>query len=149
MKLSQRILGPCTLVQGALKNILRRTPQEFYHNTLSFLKVRAACSLPLGSRGMPPVALGIMGPHFWNNVPRWCFQIRRWHRCKYPPYISLASGNSLCSWPRASHGRLIPDASGAHLGSPSLTWDLLLITYPFLLLNFYSLMSLPPLVVQC
>lgn len=48
MKLSQRILGPCTIVQGALKNILRRTPQEFYHNTLSLLKVRAACGLLLG-----------------------------------------------------------------------------------------------------
>uniref|UniRef100_A0A9L0J8I7 Tyrosine aminotransferase n=1 Tax=Equus asinus TaxID=9793 RepID=A0A9L0J8I7_EQUAS len=41
VKLSQRILGPCTIVQGALKNILRRTPQEFYHNTLSLLKSNA------------------------------------------------------------------------------------------------------------
>ncbi|KAM4801318.1 tyrosine aminotransferase isoform X2 [Urocitellus parryii] len=41
VKLSQRILGPCTIVQGALKSILRRTPQEFYHNTLSFLKSNA------------------------------------------------------------------------------------------------------------
>ncbi|KAI4534396.1 hypothetical protein MG293_015256 [Ovis ammon polii] len=41
VKLSQRILGPCTLVQGALKSILCRTPQEFYHNTLSFLKSNA------------------------------------------------------------------------------------------------------------
>ncbi|EPY81976.1 tyrosine aminotransferase [Camelus ferus] len=41
VKLSQRILGPCTLVQGALKSILHRTPQEFYHNTLSFLKSNA------------------------------------------------------------------------------------------------------------
>ncbi|KAM7332453.1 hypothetical protein ACRRTK_009161 [Alexandromys fortis] len=39
VKLSQRILGPCTIVQGALKSILQRTPQEFYHDTLSFLKV--------------------------------------------------------------------------------------------------------------
>ncbi|KAM4834038.1 tyrosine aminotransferase isoform 1-T3 [Thomomys bottae] len=41
VKLSQRILGPCTIVQGALKSILHRTPQEFYHNTLSFLKSNA------------------------------------------------------------------------------------------------------------
>ncbi|XP_049720382.1 tyrosine aminotransferase [Elephas maximus indicus] len=41
VKLSQRILGPCTIVQGALKSILRRTPQEFYHNTLRFLKSNA------------------------------------------------------------------------------------------------------------
>ncbi|MEJ1276057.1 tyrosine aminotransferase [Cricetulus griseus] len=41
VKLSQRILGPCTIVQGALKSILQRTPQEFYHDTLSFLKSNA------------------------------------------------------------------------------------------------------------
>ncbi|CAO2609922.1 Tyrosine aminotransferase [Lemmus lemmus] len=40
VKLSQRILGPCTIVQGALKSILQRTPREFYHDTLSFLKVK-------------------------------------------------------------------------------------------------------------
>lgn len=51
MKLSQRILGPCTIVQGALKSILRRTPQEFYHDTLSFLKVRAACGLSVWGSG--------------------------------------------------------------------------------------------------
>lgn len=51
VKLSQRILGPCTIVQGALKSILHRTPQEFYHNTLSFLKVSAACGFPLGDSG--------------------------------------------------------------------------------------------------
>ncbi|GAB1293645.1 Tyrosine aminotransferase [Apodemus speciosus] len=41
VKLSQRILGPCTIVQGALKSVLQRTPQEFYHDTLSFLKSNA------------------------------------------------------------------------------------------------------------
>ncbi|XP_020819403.1 tyrosine aminotransferase [Phascolarctos cinereus] len=40
VKLTQKILGPCTIVQGALKSIMR-TPQEFYHNTLSFLKSNA------------------------------------------------------------------------------------------------------------
>ncbi|XP_076204955.1 tyrosine aminotransferase isoform X2 [Aptenodytes patagonicus] len=39
LRLSQRILGPCTIVQGALERILQRTPPEFYHNTLSILKV--------------------------------------------------------------------------------------------------------------
>ncbi|XP_039358633.1 tyrosine aminotransferase isoform X2 [Mauremys reevesii] len=39
VSLSQRILGPCTIVQGALEHIIHRTPPEFYHNTLSFLKM--------------------------------------------------------------------------------------------------------------
>lgn len=39
VRLSQRILGPCTIVQGALEHILHRTPPEFYQNTLSILKV--------------------------------------------------------------------------------------------------------------
>lgn len=41
VRLSQRILGPCTIVQGALERILHRTPPEFYHNTLSILKVNS------------------------------------------------------------------------------------------------------------
>ncbi|XP_049642366.1 tyrosine aminotransferase [Suncus etruscus] len=41
VKLSQRILGPCTIVQGALKSILHRTPPEFYQDTLGFLKSNA------------------------------------------------------------------------------------------------------------
>ncbi|NXA54262.1 ATTY aminotransferase, partial [Nothocercus julius] len=41
LRLSQRILGPCTIVQGALEHILDRTPPEFYHNTLSILKSNA------------------------------------------------------------------------------------------------------------
>uniref|UniRef100_H0VBD4 Tyrosine aminotransferase n=1 Tax=Cavia porcellus TaxID=10141 RepID=H0VBD4_CAVPO len=57
VKLTQRILGPCTIVQGALKSILRRTPQEFYHNTLSFLKANAdLCYETLSSvPGLQPV----------------------------------------------------------------------------------------------
>lgn len=39
VKLSQRILGACTVVQGALESILNNTPQSFYNNTISFLKV--------------------------------------------------------------------------------------------------------------
>ncbi|XP_067358377.1 tyrosine aminotransferase isoform X1 [Channa argus] len=38
VKLSQRILGACTIVQGALESILNNTPQSFYNNTISFLK---------------------------------------------------------------------------------------------------------------
>uniref|UniRef100_A0A3B1JHT1 Tyrosine aminotransferase n=1 Tax=Astyanax mexicanus TaxID=7994 RepID=A0A3B1JHT1_ASTMX len=38
VKLSQRILGACTVVQGALESILNNTPAEFYQSTISFLK---------------------------------------------------------------------------------------------------------------
>ncbi|XP_067091201.1 tyrosine aminotransferase [Osmerus mordax] len=38
VKLSQRILGACTIVQGALESILNNTPKSFYHRTISFLK---------------------------------------------------------------------------------------------------------------
>uniref|UniRef100_A0A4W5JRR5 Tyrosine aminotransferase n=1 Tax=Hucho hucho TaxID=62062 RepID=A0A4W5JRR5_9TELE len=38
VKLSQRILGACTIVQGAIESILNDTPQEFYHRTINFLK---------------------------------------------------------------------------------------------------------------
>lgn len=39
VKLSQRILGACSIVQGALEQILDSTPQSFYNNTIGFLKV--------------------------------------------------------------------------------------------------------------
>lgn len=39
VKLSQRILGACSIVQGALERILNNTPQSFYNSTISFLKV--------------------------------------------------------------------------------------------------------------
>uniref|UniRef100_A0A673Z578 Tyrosine aminotransferase n=1 Tax=Salmo trutta TaxID=8032 RepID=A0A673Z578_SALTR len=38
VKLSQRILGACTIVQGAIESILNNTPQEFYHRTIRFLE---------------------------------------------------------------------------------------------------------------
>uniref|UniRef100_A0A6Q2WQG3 Tyrosine aminotransferase n=1 Tax=Esox lucius TaxID=8010 RepID=A0A6Q2WQG3_ESOLU len=38
VKLSQRILGACTIVQGALESILNDTPQDFYQRTIRFLK---------------------------------------------------------------------------------------------------------------
>nr|CAD7568267.1 unnamed protein product [Timema californicum] len=37
-RLSQRIIGSNTLVQGALPAILKNTPQEFYYNTLCILQ---------------------------------------------------------------------------------------------------------------
>lgn len=39
VKLSQRILGACSIVQGALESILNNTPQSFYSSTINFLKV--------------------------------------------------------------------------------------------------------------
>ncbi|XP_077451584.1 tyrosine aminotransferase isoform X8 [Stigmatopora argus] len=39
VKLSQRILGPCTIIQGALDGILNNTRQRFYDDTIHFLKV--------------------------------------------------------------------------------------------------------------
>lgn len=42
VKLSQRILGACSVVQGALESILNNTPQSFYKDTISFLKVNKA-----------------------------------------------------------------------------------------------------------
>lgn len=41
VKLSQRILGACTIIQGALESILNNTPQSFYSNTINFLKVNS------------------------------------------------------------------------------------------------------------
>uniref|UniRef100_A0A8D0GDS9 Tyrosine aminotransferase n=1 Tax=Sphenodon punctatus TaxID=8508 RepID=A0A8D0GDS9_SPHPU len=57
VRLSQRILGPCAVVQGALRHILHRTPSEFYHNTLSFLKSNAdLCYTALAAvPGLQPV----------------------------------------------------------------------------------------------
>uniref|UniRef100_A0A8C6Z1X6 Tyrosine aminotransferase n=1 Tax=Nothoprocta perdicaria TaxID=30464 RepID=A0A8C6Z1X6_NOTPE len=57
LRLSQRILGPCTIVQGALEHILDRTPPEFYHNTLSILKSNAdLCYAALSAiPGLQPV----------------------------------------------------------------------------------------------
>ncbi|XP_048828321.1 tyrosine aminotransferase [Brienomyrus brachyistius] len=57
VKLSQRILGACTIVQGALENILNDTPQEFYHDTVSFLKSNSEiCYSALSSiPGLTPI----------------------------------------------------------------------------------------------
>ncbi|XP_015283701.1 PREDICTED: tyrosine aminotransferase [Gekko japonicus] len=74
LRLSQRILGPCTVVQGALRGILHRTSPEFYHNTLSFLKsnadlcyaaLSAVCGLsPVQPSGAMYLMVGIQMDHF-------------------------------------------------------------------------------------
>ncbi|KAM6430039.1 tyrosine aminotransferase isoform 2-T2 [Liasis olivaceus] len=74
LRLSQRILGPCTAVQGALGHIFHRTSPEFYHNTLSFLKSNAAlcyatlstvCGLkPVRPQGAMYLMVGIEMEHF-------------------------------------------------------------------------------------
>lgn len=57
VKLSQRILGACTIVQGALEGIFNNTPQSFYHRTLSFLKSNSElCFSELNSvPGLTPI----------------------------------------------------------------------------------------------
>ncbi|KAK1163456.1 tyrosine aminotransferase [Acipenser oxyrinchus oxyrinchus] len=74
VKLSQRILGPCTIVQGALEAIINKTPQEFYDNTVSFLKSNSdicysALSTVAGLRPIKPsgamyLMVGINMEHF-------------------------------------------------------------------------------------
>uniref|UniRef100_A0A670ZBM3 Tyrosine aminotransferase n=1 Tax=Pseudonaja textilis TaxID=8673 RepID=A0A670ZBM3_PSETE len=74
LRLSQRILGPCTAVQGALGHIFHHTSPEFYHNTLSFLKSNAAlcyaalstvCGLkPVRPQGAMYLMVGIEMEHF-------------------------------------------------------------------------------------
>ncbi|KAL3062169.1 tyrosine aminotransferase [Trematomus bernacchii] len=41
VKLSQRILGACSIIQGALDSILNNTPPSFYSKTISFLKTNS------------------------------------------------------------------------------------------------------------
>ncbi|XP_051952641.1 tyrosine aminotransferase-like [Xyrauchen texanus] len=81
VKLSQRILGPCTVVQGALEVILNNTPPEFYQSTISFLKSNAEIcfselsTVPGLNPVMPSGAMYIMVgiemehfPEFQNDV---------------------------------------------------------------------------------
>lgn len=37
--MSQQILGPNTLIQGALPDILAKTPQSYFENTVKVIKV--------------------------------------------------------------------------------------------------------------
>ncbi|KAK1874966.1 Tyrosine aminotransferase [Dissostichus eleginoides] len=41
VKLSQRILGACSIIQGALDSILNNTPPSFFSKTISFLKTNS------------------------------------------------------------------------------------------------------------
>ncbi|XP_075925718.1 tyrosine aminotransferase isoform X2 [Petromyzon marinus] len=41
LRLSQKILGPSTVIQGALKRILNHTPSDFYQRTVEFIKDNA------------------------------------------------------------------------------------------------------------
>ncbi|KAK7151909.1 hypothetical protein R3I94_008293 [Phoxinus phoxinus] len=81
VKLSQRILGPCTVVQGALESILNDTPPEFYLRTISFLKSNSEIcfselsTVPGLNPVMPSGAMYIMVgieiehfPEFQNDV---------------------------------------------------------------------------------
>ncbi|XP_009685270.1 tyrosine aminotransferase isoform X1 [Struthio camelus] len=60
LRLSQRILGPCTIIQGALEHILHRTPPEFYHNTLSILKVQGRSPIRHQKSPTNPILAGDM-----------------------------------------------------------------------------------------
>ncbi|XP_012683593.1 tyrosine aminotransferase [Clupea harengus] len=81
VKLTQRILGACTIVQGALESILNDTPQEFYHRTISFIKSNseicysALSTVPGLTPIMPAGAMYLMVgidmkhfPEFQNDV---------------------------------------------------------------------------------
>jgi tyrosine aminotransferase len=39
LNLSQLILGPCSIIQAALPDILHNTPQEFHDKTIAQLEV--------------------------------------------------------------------------------------------------------------
>ena len=64
--LSQRILGPNTLIQGALPDILTKTPQTFYDNTLNAVEANAKicyeamCKIPGLKPVMPQGAMYMM-----------------------------------------------------------------------------------------
>ncbi|XP_007906137.1 tyrosine aminotransferase [Callorhinchus milii] len=63
VRLSQRILGPCTIVQGALETILNKTTPEFYDDTIRFLQSNSVvCYKTLSTvPGLQPVrACGAM-----------------------------------------------------------------------------------------
>lgn len=49
--LSQQILGPNTLIQGALPEILTNTPQSFFDNTMRAVQVRRNVVALLSSLG--------------------------------------------------------------------------------------------------
>lgn len=50
--MSQQILGPNTLIQGALPDILANTPQSYFENTVKVIQVSmyCRCSVPVINR---------------------------------------------------------------------------------------------------
>ncbi|XP_028440137.1 tyrosine aminotransferase [Perca flavescens] len=66
VKLSQRILGACSIIQGALESILNNTPQSFYSDTINFLKTNSEicfnelCTVPGLNPIMPSGAMYLM-----------------------------------------------------------------------------------------
>ncbi|KAK0049755.1 tyrosine aminotransferase, partial [Biomphalaria pfeifferi] len=74
LKLSQRILGPNTLVQAALPEILKLTPKSFYTETLEYLETNAQLFykylskiqglMPIMPRGAMYMMIGIDMRHF-------------------------------------------------------------------------------------
>jgi len=72
--LSQRILGPNTIVQGALPDILTKTPQDFYDNTLNAVEANAKIcyealvKIPGLKPVMPQGAMYMMVREQRNNI---------------------------------------------------------------------------------
>uniref|UniRef100_A0AAY4DJ67 Tyrosine aminotransferase n=1 Tax=Denticeps clupeoides TaxID=299321 RepID=A0AAY4DJ67_9TELE len=75
VKLSQRILGACTIVQGALESIFNNTPHEFYQSTVSFIKANseicysALSTVPGLTPVMPSGAMYLMVGIDMDNFP--------------------------------------------------------------------------------
>ncbi|XP_061577271.1 tyrosine aminotransferase [Cololabis saira] len=75
VKLSQRILGPCTVIQGALESIFNNTPRSFYSDTISFLKsnseicFNALSTVPGLNPVMPSGAMYLMVGIETHNFP--------------------------------------------------------------------------------
>uniref|UniRef100_UPI00358F5675 tyrosine aminotransferase n=1 Tax=Myxine glutinosa TaxID=7769 RepID=UPI00358F5675 len=57
IRLSQKILGPSTIIQGAVNHILNKTPESFYLNTINFIKSNADLCFDLLSSvpGLTPI----------------------------------------------------------------------------------------------
>ena len=57
MSLSQRILGPNSIVQSALKDILTNIPKSFYRDTLQYIEENAKLFYELISeiKGLKPI----------------------------------------------------------------------------------------------
>lgn len=73
--LSQRILGPNTVVQAALPDILKNIPEEFFHSTLQYIQKNAEqfyrrfCKIPGLKPVMPQGAMYMMVGISMANFP--------------------------------------------------------------------------------